>query len=72
MKKYEKNNGYPTLEPDEEEDFFKYSCPSASSGDMTGLIPFNAEEKDSVESYNEMYPYLPEDYAITNDETDKK
>ncbi|MBR6384551.1 MAG: hypothetical protein IKS03_00260 [Ruminococcus sp.] len=38
----------------------EYICPSASWGDMTGLIPNNPEKKDSEESYRDVYPYMPE------------
>ena len=35
----------------------EYICPSASWGDMTGLIPGGEADP---ESYREIYPYLPE------------
>ena len=46
----------PVPEPEKEE----YICPSASWGDMTGLIPFAAEDSAERSSYDEVYPYLPE------------
>lgn len=41
---------------DEEE----YICPSASWGDMTGLLPNPAEDVDKHDPYDDVYPYLPE------------
>ncbi|CDF03123.1 MAG: hypothetical protein MR836_01350 [Ruminococcus sp.] len=37
------------------------SCQPASVGDMTGLIPFAAGD-DEIISYEELYPYLPNNY----------
>lgn len=37
------------------------SCQPASVGDMTGLIPFAADD-DEIISYEELYPYLPNNY----------
>lgn len=42
----------------------EYICPSASWGDMTGLIPGGVTDP---ESYREIYPYLPE-YGGETDE----
>lgn len=38
----------------------EYTCPSASWGDMTGLIPYAAEDDAQLSNYDELYPYLPE------------
>ncbi len=46
----------PVPEPEKEE----YICPSASWGDMTGLIPFAAEDGIQRSSCDETYSYLPE------------
>lgn len=54
MSKKKKN--IPVPQPEKEE----YICPSASWGDMTGLIPFAAEDSDQRSSYEEVYPYLAE------------
>ena len=50
-----KKNDIPVPEPDKNEE---YLCPSASWGDMTGLIPYNAAEDTSESSCREAYPYL--------------
>lgn len=34
-----------------------YLCPSASWGDMTGLIPAEPDQADAAENYEELYPY---------------
>lgn len=47
----------PVPEPENEEE---YVFPSASWGDMTGLIPYAAEDREERSSYGEVYPYLPE------------
>ncbi|MBR2284373.1 MAG: hypothetical protein IJ874_08145 [Ruminococcus sp.] len=43
---------------------FSYLFPSASTGDMTGLIPAEPEHSDdddeTRESYDELYPQRPE------------
>lgn len=36
----------------------QYICPSASFGDMTGLIPSAAETPDERSSYTDMYKYM--------------
>ena len=46
--------------PDSEADKSEYICPSASWGDMTGLRPYAVENKDALDAYGEIYPYLPE------------
>lgn len=46
----------PVPEPEEE----MYICPSASWGDVTGLIPFAAEDSVRRSYYDEVYPYLSE------------
>ena len=38
----------------------EYICPSASWGDMTGLIPFAAGESTQQSSYKEVSPAPPE------------
>lgn len=54
-----KNKDIPVPEPDIQE--LEYVCPSASWGDMTGLIPANPTDKDTRDSYQDVYPYLPTD-----------
>ena len=44
---------------DDKEDV-EYICPSASWGDMTGLIPVSAADSAERDSYDEIYPYLPQ------------
>lgn len=44
----------------------EYTCPSASWGDMTGLIPYAAEDDAQLSNYDELYPYLPEYKAGKN------
>lgn len=58
MKKNNDVYPYPT-ESDENDKLLKYCCPSASWGDMTGLIPYAAYGNGELESYNEVYNYLP-------------
>lgn len=48
----------PVPEPEKQE--LEYVCPSASWGDMTGLIPADTDTDGSAESYGDLYPYLPE------------
>ena len=38
----------------------EYVCPSASWGEMTGLLPTPAEDANERDSYDEIFPYLPE------------
>lgn len=38
----------------------EYVCPSASWGDMTGLIPANNDPQTISPEYEELYPYLPQ------------
>lgn len=52
-----KNKKIPVPEPDRQE--LEYVCPSASWGDMTGLIPANPTDKETRDNYQEIYPYLP-------------
>ena len=54
-----KNKNIPIHEPDRQE--LEYVCPSASWGDMTGLIPANPTDKETRDSYQDIYPYLPTD-----------
>lgn len=56
MKKQTKNHEIPVPEPRQPELEF----PSASSGDMTGLIPNGITNDGEIESYGEVYPYLAE------------
>ncbi len=60
-----KNNNSRPVVDDEDENLLKYCCPSASSRDMTGLIPYAADEESQMEAYNEMYPYLADDVDKT-------
>ncbi len=70
MKKTEKN--YPFPAPDKKQDSLSdYYCPSASWGDMTGLIPYSAVNDGAVASYEDVYPFLPgyiEDESVNNDQ----
>lgn len=34
------------------------TCSTASSGDMTGLIPSGDNDSQQLDAYNDMYPYL--------------
>lgn len=52
------NKKIPVSEP--ERNGLEYVCPSASWGDMTGLIPSGLENGSEIESYEDVYPYLPE------------
>lgn len=52
-----KNKKIPVPEPDKQE--LEYVCPSASWGDMTGIIPANPTDKETRDNYREIYPYLP-------------
>lgn len=33
-------------------------CPSASWGDMTGLIPSGTDEDSDIDSYEDVYPFM--------------
>ncbi|MBQ8182017.1 MAG: hypothetical protein IJ010_08645 [Ruminococcus sp.] len=55
----------PVPEPDKND--LEYVCPSASWGDMTGLIPAGSENHSELLSYEEMYPFLPHPEAYTKD-----
>ena len=55
MNKSKKKIPVPDPENDEE-----YICPSASWGDVTGLIPYSAEAGIERASYDEVYPFLHE------------
>ncbi len=46
----------PVPDPEKEE----YECPAASWGDMTGLIPYTAENGSERSSCGGISPYLPE------------
>ena len=52
------NKKIPVPEP--ERNGLEYVCPSASWGDMTGLIPSGLENGCEIDSYEDVYPYLPE------------
>lgn len=56
MNKKNKKN-IPVPDPDTRD--IEYICPSASWGDMTGLIPANNSHETISEEYEELYPYLP-------------
>lgn len=43
-----------------------YLCPSASWGDMTGLIPADTCQDDAEESYEELYPYRADQAGKTD------
>ena len=58
MKESDKRYHIPVPEM-EQDSLSDYCCPSASSGDMTGLIPADPESNGSTEAYNEVYKYLP-------------
>ena len=53
----------PLFDSDEDDNPIKLSCPPASSGDMTGLIPNGGNENDQLEAYNLLYPYLADDVS---------
>lgn len=46
--------------PDPEKTELEYICPSASWGDMTGLIPAGESDDKVDEVYKDLYPYRPE------------
>ncbi|SEL45387.1 hypothetical protein SAMN02910353_02649 [Ruminococcus sp. YRD2003] len=48
----------PVPEPEKQE--LEYVCPSASWGDMTGLIPAGECDDKVDEAYKELFPYRPE------------
>ena len=52
-----KNSHIPVPDPDQ--DRLEYTCPSASWGDMTGLIPYAAANETQLDNYGEVYPFLP-------------
>lgn len=52
-----KRHDIPVPEPKPDE----YELPSASSGDMTGLIPTPAEDEHQRSSYGDIVPYLADD-----------
>lgn len=53
---------YPFPEPEKyPADLTDYFCPSASWGDMTGLIPYAVRNDSEIKSYNDVYPYLADD-----------
>ena len=55
-----KNRPVPDREPPE------YICPSASWGDMTGLIPCALNDDSEINSYENIYPYLPHGDNLKN------
>ncbi len=54
QKPLEPNDERKPLFPLEEMDM-----PTTSDMDMTGLIPAEPADHDAIESYNDIYPYLP-------------
>lgn len=59
------NDFYPyPNDRDDNDEMLKYCCPSASWGDMTGLIPYALQNVSEVGAYNEVYPFLPDDENI--------
>ena len=56
MIKMSRKKEKPSLEKPE----LEYVCPSASWGDMTGLIPSGGADEQERSSYQEIFPYLPE------------
>lgn len=55
----------PVPEPDKND--LEYVCPPASWGDMTGLIPTAPESRSDLNSYEELYPFLPHPEAYIKD-----
>lgn len=49
-----KKREIPVPDPENDEE---YICPSASWGDITGLVPFAADDGNQHGSYEEVYPY---------------
>ena len=52
-----KKREIPVPDPENDEE---YICPSASWGDITGLVPFAAVDSTQSGAYEEIYPYLSE------------
>lgn len=50
-------------------DDYDYLANAASSGDCTGLIPSLPQSKAELDSYNELYEYLPPAVKKTSDVT---
>lgn len=71
MKKSDKKYPFPVPEM-EQDSLADYCCPSASWGDMTGLIPYVAGNDGEVEAYNEVYQYLPGYTDIENINNEQK
>ncbi len=40
---------------------YEYFFPSASWDEMTGLIPVSMDDDSEIDSYNSIFPYLPDD-----------
>ena len=57
--KQDGKNGTEIPVPDRDKPEHEYICPSASWGDMTGLIPAGTHQSGAIESYEEVYPFLP-------------
>lgn len=49
-----------------DEDIFEFSN-SCSTTDCTGLIPTAPVREGSLESYEELYPFLPPHYGLDSD-----
>ncbi len=62
------NNRKEGLYPFEE----NFLTPSASSGEMTGLIPGGITETEQIDAYNEVYPYLAENFSVPNGRIEQK
>lgn len=54
--------------PDSDKQGIEYVCPSASWGDMTGLIPTGENDDKNDEAYKDIYPYTPK-YGGSTDTT---
>lgn len=53
-----KKNEIPVPDPFAKE--YEYFFPSASWDEMTGLIPVATENNAEINSYNSIFPYMPE------------
>ena len=43
---------------DPEKDQLEFLCPSASAGEMTGLIPAGGADENDRSAYQELFPFL--------------
>lgn len=55
----DKKNEIPVPDPFSKE--YEYFFPSASWNEMTGLIPVSTDDESEINSYNNIFPYLPDD-----------